>query len=148
MSLETGLNILWVSLALAALGVLVLSEFGGRGTPVQRWMRALSVVLAAIFLFPCVSASDDLLSIQNLQFTLETRGEVGNPLPHPSQNNEKHNAHLVRLFETLQHVQVATHYSLPVTLGCVGEVLAPPRVVCERRLHSLSGRDPPAGAVS
>lgn len=150
MRFETALNILWVCLAVAAFGVLVSSEllYRSRSTRAERGSRMLSLVLAIIFLFPCVSASDDLLSFHNLQFTLETRGEVGSPLPHSSTNNDKPNTHLARLFEALQNFQIPAHYFLLLTLCFLGLVISLDRVTCRRCFHSRSGRDPPVALIS
>ena len=146
---ESTLNILWVCLGAFALGVLGGWELRRKdaGSCQGLATRVLAVILALIFLFPCVSASDDLLSVRNLVFTLESRGEVGNSLPHGN-NDEKPGLHLTRLFENLQHFRIAAPCSIHVAFGFFALILLPGTPDRHHHLQCLGGRAPPLPALS
>ncbi len=145
MPFETGLNGLWVAVGVLALGVLAAFEIAHRGrtTAPARRRHFLSVLFAIIFLFPCVSASDDLLSFHDLQFTLETRGEVDTPLSHHS-NDERPGLHLARLFESLQTFEVSGLYSVAPILCVFALTIIIGLMRPMRRLAAITGRSPPA----
>jgi hypothetical protein len=141
---EILLNALWVCLGVSALGLLACRELQ-RPSPGQadaRSRRILAVVFAILFLFPCVSESDDLLTLQNLQFTLETRGEVGTPLPQNS-SDERPGLHLERFFATLQTFQPAALYTVLVTLLCIALIRAASVTAFGRCPVAARGRAPP-----
>lgn len=86
-------------------------------------MRLLAAALALVFLFPCVSASDDLLNLE----------KSGNPLA----------GDLMRLFDSLQTFQVAAYYVLAVTLAFFVLVFSPAPSLCARAPRPSLGRAPP-----
>lgn len=150
MSFESLLNTLWVCIAITALSVLVFSELRRcrRTSRAARWSRLLSVVFAIVFLFPCVSCSDDLLSLQNWQLTSEPGGALRTSIP-GSSNDEKPALYLQQFFEgLLQNFEVAALHSILLSLWFFAPVVIPHRLACERDLLSTSGCDPPAPAVS
>jgi hypothetical protein len=142
-SFETVLNAVWLSMGLCALGALAWSE---TRRPAVEWQacagRLLVVLLAVIFLFPCVSASDDLMTLAGLQFIPETRGEVGNRLPRDP-GGDKPIANLERLFESLQTFRIPALYGLLMALLCVAFIACPGARASERWLAVACGRAPP-----
>jgi hypothetical protein len=91
--------------------------------------RMLALVLAIFLLFPCVSASDDLLSLES-------------SLPQKS-SSSKTLAHLAWLFESLQNFEVRGPSSFLVTLCFFGLTREVERNSCDRATPSSSGRAPP-----
>jgi hypothetical protein len=121
---ETTLNLLWVGLGIAALGTALCWEFRRRprSSAPARLHRLLCVLVGVIFLFPCISFSDDLLSL----------------------GNGGDNDHLVRLFLDLQNFELPVHCPLPTVELCSSAVVvAPCRETAEPCLLSPSGRSPP-----
>jgi hypothetical protein len=141
---ETGLNLLWACVAAAALGVLVWSEFACRheSTRAARASRSLAVLFAVLFLFPCVSASDDLLTLQNLQFTLETADEIRHSLPHRSPESRS-GVRLAQFFEALQTFPLAALYALLLTLLLLAFLAPAAASACNLRVPAVCGRAPP-----
>lgn len=141
---ETGLNALWVSVGVLALGALVAAEIAHRGrtTSPARRRHFLAVVFAIIFLFPCVSASDDLLSFHDLQFTLETRGEMDSPLSHRP-DGERPGLYLARLFESLQTFEISGLGAVAPILFVFALTVLSGLARPVRRLAAISGRSPP-----
>ena len=125
---ETTLNLLWVGLGLAALGTALCWEFRRRTSSAPlRLRRLLCVLVGVIFLFPCISFSDDLLSL----------------------GNGADNDHLVRLFLDLQNFEVPAHSPLPAVELCSSAVVvAPCHDTAEPNLLAPSGRSPPEVAAS
>jgi ABC-type phosphate/phosphonate transport system permease subunit len=141
---EAALNLLWVSLALGALCLLGWTEISRSPLTARRTRskRLLAVVFAILFLFPCISESDDLLSFQNFQFTPETRGELG--APSPQNPGDEQPDHLVRFFTSLQTFQIAALYTVLAILLYVALVFATRANPCERHLAAACGRGPPS----
>ena len=144
MPFEGALNLLWAGLALAAFCLLGRAELSRSPLTTRRTRsrRLLAVVFAALFLFPCISESDDLLSFRNFQFTPETRGEVGAPATQNS--NDEQPDHLVRFFTSLQTFRIAALSAILSILTCVAMVVSTRSDAFERRLAVACGRGPPA----
>jgi hypothetical protein len=148
-SFEAVLNILWVCLGLGAFSVLGWSEVCTQEQTAfrSRSRRFLCVVFATLFLFPCVSESDDLWTLANLQFPVGTRGEVGNPDPQKSPETRSE-LYLARFFEGLANFDVASPCALIVALLFIALVIAACAAALGGRLAAVSGRAPPALALS
>lgn len=144
MPFEGALNLLWACLALAAFCLLGRSELSASSLTARRMRsrRLLAVVFAALFLFPCISESDDLLSFRNFQFTPETRGEVGAPSTQNSDDEQPD--HLVRFFSSLQTFRIAALSAVLSILTCVAMVVSARTASFERCLSAACGRGPPA----
>jgi hypothetical protein len=126
---ETTLNLIWVGLGFAALGTALCWEFQrrARSSAPLRLRRLLCVLVGVIFLFPCISFSDDLLSLAN-------GGD---------------NDHLVRLFLDLQNFEIPAHCLLPTVELCSSAVVvAPCHQTAEPCPLAPSGRSPPQVAAS
>ncbi len=143
MSFETILNLLWLATGLCALGALSWFEPRRRHSPWKaRAGRLLAVVFAIVFLFPCVSESDDLMTLAAFPVPLETRGEIENPLPRDP-GGDKPAAPLQRFFESLQTFRIPALWGLLITLLLVTFIACPGARASERWLTVASGRAPP-----
>ena len=106
MSLADWLNILWAASAVTALGALALRERRHRSRLRDRCRRGFAVFLAAVALFPCISASDDLVRFGIMPAALSVQG----PAIHTAaqdQSDGRHAIHLARLLEALESFQIA-----------------------------------------
>jgi len=142
-SFETILNVLWLSVGLCALGALAWAETRRSQSGWKaRAGRLLAVLFAIVFLFPCVSESDDLMTLAAFPFTLETRGEMGNPLPQDP-GGDKPAAHLERFFEGLQTFRIPALCGLQAVMLLMAFIAFPGARTSERWLVVASGRAPP-----
>lgn len=144
MTFSATLNLIWASIAAVALGAFGLLEFRSRlSNSAGGWLRrSACVLLAAVVLFPCVSASDDLYWLQAVRFSSETGGGTGTPLPNRS--DEKPSVHLARLFEALGNFTVSGVYLLSFTFCFFALLRSPSSVSHERYLPPSVGRSPPS----
>ena len=144
MTIDNGLNLLWALLALAALGTLAVAEFrrAKPSTWTARCRRGVAVFVAAVALFPCVSASDDFVRFEQLEIGLQAHTKVRSN--HPSKSNEKPALYLARLLEALENFRASGACRLFVILCCVAFVHVGSKLRYERELPSYTGRSPPA----
>ncbi len=130
MTFETLLNLVWASVGITGLGLLACSELRNRNERrPQRWRRILAVVFAILVVFPCVSASDDIVSL--------------NALSHRT-GDDRPSAQLERFFGALQSVQPAMQFQLLFALSLFGLAVVLRRPVRDRYLVCDPGRAPPA----
>jgi hypothetical protein len=142
-SFEAILNALWLATGLCALGALAWGEpRRAHSGPKARARRLLAVLFAIVFLFPCVSESDDLMTLAALPSPPGTRGEMGNPLP-PDPGGDKSAVHLERFFESLQTLRIPAQCGLLLTLLLMALIACPGARASERWLTVASGRAPP-----
>ena len=136
----TVLNLIWLLVALVAMGGVLLSERRRTSTPDARSQRLVSVLLAAVSLFPCVSASDDLINFAYVSAGLETRRGFGHSVPEDSNTST---TVIYLALQNLEHLQITAFYALFVALSFFGFVfcLAPQSV--SRQLPSFVSRGPP-----
>jgi len=147
-NLSALLNLIWAAIAATALGCLAYAEFRSRGLVRRRscGRRAVSVLIAAFLLFPCVSASDDWLWVRALPLRPESgRGAGTAPI---NKSDEKASINLARLLEAVGNFQVAGIYSLPFTACFFFLFRLPNRKPRSLRLSSRAGRDPPVLSLS
>lgn len=136
MSFVSALNLLWALVAVLALLALGHQERRKPNSARRtRLERLLAVLLAAVSLFPAVSASDDIVRFQYLC------SSCGNTSPH--QSHEKNALHLARLLEALENFRVVSFYSLIFLLCFFTLVICIIRGTRERSLPSASCRAPP-----
>lgn len=128
---EIVLNGLWAFVGISALSLLAWREL--RSHPAARATRIWAVLFAILFLFPCVSESDDLLAFQNPRFTLEIRGD----------DEERHTPQLERLFTALQTCPPAALHALFLTLVCIALIRTSSAAAFGLRLAAERGRAPP-----
>jgi hypothetical protein len=113
MTVAGGLNLFWLLSVLAAFGVLVWAERRRCARFRDRCRRAFAVFLAAVALFPCISASDDLV-----RFGLMPR-EQGSTITVSAvsaDNSEGRTIHLARLLQVLDSFQLSAAAWLALTL--------------------------------
>ena|SRR5579872_6988046 len=108
-------------------------------TRAARSQRLLSVLLVSVFLFPCVSASDDVISYGYVSAGLETRSGFGHSVP----DNSESNAAIYLALQNLEHLQITAFYTLLVAFCFFGFVcISTPRSVL-RQLPAFASRGPP-----
>ena len=143
MSTSIFLNLIWLSITVAgfvALGILEL-QHPRKKTWRVRCRQAASLLLASIFLFPCISSTDDSLSLQT--FTSENREEFENRTPRSENGNPVHQ--LVRFYQLLHNCNLITSRGVAFQLGYLGLFLSDYQVRYEGSFVALSaGRSPPA----
>jgi len=142
MTFDTALNLVWALVGTAALGALAARDTCQRIPLRDRCRRALVVFIACVALFPCVSASDDLVQFERLQINSRTGGEVasGSAL----KRGEKPALYLARLLESLENFQISTARQLLLTLCLLALVGTFSGESVKRPLPSPLGRSPPA----
>jgi hypothetical protein len=142
-ALEAVLNLLWAAIGVSALALLAFSESGRAGSARRRLYRLCSVAMVLLALFPCVSASDDYFCFSLLQTHSGKHGGVGAPLPEDPDGRTA-GQHLARLFQALDHVPLASVYSLTVMLVCVALVDSGGRAASPAAVLCRTGRAPPS----
>ena len=139
----TVLNLIWLFVAVGAIAAVLVSERRRRATPRARAQRLASVLLVTVSLFPCVSASDDLISFGYVSAGLETRSGFGHPVP----DNSDSNAAIYLALQNLEHLQITAFYTLLVAFCFFGFVsYSTPRSVL-RQLPAFASRGPPENAL-
>lgn len=145
MTFETALNVLWCAINVVALLALFFSERRkGPGNETGRVRRFVAVLLTAVSLFPCVSATDDEFCFSLLQTSSGKHGGVGAPLPEDARDQV--GQCLARVLESLDHYQVSSVYGFAVIFWFIGLVLLATKLVSVRHLLYRAGRSPPAFA--
>ena len=138
--LVTVLNLAWLLLAVCGLAILGFSERKRVGTPGARIRRVVSVTLVTVSLFPCVSASDDLINFAYVRAGLETRSGFGHSAP---ANPEGANTVLYLALQALEHLQVTAVYTLLLALCFFGFISYSAPKSFLRQLPSFVSRGPP-----
>ena len=137
MNLETISNLAW--LAVSALVVFALG-FDPRSLPFRRSKRMAMLFLIAVFVFPCISVSDDIWSLQAIP---ESRMVLRSSL-----RNEIKSAtwRLLQLFESLQNFAIPPQLLLAALLSFLGVALSLSVEVARQFMFGSSGRSPPVQA--
>ena len=142
MSTGALLNLLWLSTTFAgfvALGILEL-QHPQKKTWRLHCQRVASLFLASLLLFPCISSTDDSLSLDTLtsenreEFEIRTaRSENGNPVHQ-----------LLRVFQLLHNCDLTASQVVTFQLRSVGLFTSDFHVRYEGSFAALSsGRSPP-----
>ena len=121
------------------MGAVLLSERRRASMQEARSQRLVSVLLVTVSLFPCVSASDDLINFAYVSAGFETKSGFGNSVPEDSNTSTV----IYLALQNLEHLQVTAFYALFVALCFFGFVfcLAPQGVFLQ--LPSFVSRGPP-----
>lgn len=141
---DLALNLLWLILVFSALVSYGVSGRKRRGfSLLRRIFGGVAVFLASLALFPCISASDDLVQLE--WYGLHSKhapahDKDGAGHRHP----EKSLATLVRLLEALEAAQLVQACSLVVLLLALAMVSLPASRLTARSTPNCSGRAPPA----
>lgn len=141
MAADALLNLLWAAAAVVALGLFAAAEWRRRrGSPAAaRCRRGLAVLVAAIALFPSVSASDDCVRMQLLG-TSAHKTVTGQST---TSSNQTPSLYLARLSEVLENSRVSSPFQLAVIFNFLGLIR---KLSLERPGHPLkspSSRAPP-----
>jgi hypothetical protein len=131
------LNVVWGFIAFTAVLLYALAErkhwcVKGRGGRVQ---RISAVLIAVCFLFPCVSASDDILGLSTVGHKHTGTCSHGKNL-----------IHLERVLQELESLQVSASYIYVVALCCVGSIQVSRLRSVARQIPCSIGRGPPSFA--
>jgi hypothetical protein len=141
--LVIALNLVWLLLVAGALCALVLFERQRVSTLAARLQRGLSVLLVTVSLFPCVSASDDVISFAYVSAGLETRSGFGHSRPDDANSNSV----IYLALQNLEHLQIAAIYTLLVAICFFGFVFyfAPKSIF--QQAPSFVSRGPPQASL-
>jgi hypothetical protein len=125
---DAALNLIWVVLCVSAI--------------VWQWTRAraagtLAVFLAAVALFPCISASDDRVRLLDLDAAAGNRTAV--------KKSVAENLPLTLQLEDLEHAQPPTSVSFLPTLSFALMVHTEDAACIRRTRANSSSRGPPLG---
>ena len=137
MSSPIVLNVVWGLIAFVAVLLYALAErkhwcVKRRGSKLQ---RISAVVIAICFLFPCVSASDDILGLSTVGHKHTGTCSHGKNL-----------IHLERVLQELESLQVSSSYIYVLALFCVGSIQVSRLRTVARQTPCWKGRGPPSFA--
>ena len=140
--LDSGLNLLWLGISVAALVWLAIAETRVAARLGVRLRRTFALVVVALALFPTVSDSDDILTFSLLDGHLgQHRDSFGGPATEDPK--EKDGLQLVRLLESLEHYEQAGEYAPAPALFCFQTLVTPRLALFTRIVVSRPGRAPP-----
>jgi len=142
MSIADGLNLFWALGAFTGLGLLAFRERRRGSHWRDRCRRGFVVFLAAVALFPCVSASDDLVRFGVMPGARRAEG-VKLEAPVPASSGSSHAVHLARLLEALESFQIAVAIEVLVALCFCTWVLFAAEFASQRVALSPTSRAPP-----
>ena len=137
MSSPIVLNVVWGLIAFVAVLLYALAErkrwcVKRRGGGVH---RVSAVLIAICFLFPCVSASDDILGLSTVGHNHTGTCSHGKNL-----------IHLERVLQELESLQVSASYVYVLALCCVGSIQVSRLRSVARQTPCWQGRGPPSFA--
>jgi hypothetical protein len=134
---EPILNLVWFLLCVGALSGQFWRDQRRAGSRAMRWQRAVSVLLAAVALFPVISASDDRLRLADLH-------AAAPPASAALDHGQMHEAALSPPLEDPEHGQIAAPVLLFTFLVSFFALSFAKTPVQSRRLAGRSlGRAPP-----
>ncbi len=148
MTAETVLNLLWIGVVSGSLSVWLICEVSHR-RPLHARVRlkhGIAVLAATLALFPCLSASDDLVSLQQLPALGQLTYAESLAEPHSSHSHASY--FLAQLLEVLSNFQAATSRSVSPTLRYIP--LVHPSGFHPQGLltPAATGRAPPGDALA
>jgi hypothetical protein len=134
---ETTLNLAWVFLGLWALAATARAAFRRPAVtrPVSKCFHVVGVALIVSALFPYISATDDILRID--QFNSQHDRQH-----HPGKQNKSDD--LIRLYETMDSPLVCRTSEVVLNLSFEWFVFAPILQDTERIAPFVAGRSPPS----
>jgi hypothetical protein len=136
-TLDSGLNLLWLGISVAAL--VWFGRLDWKHSGHIRWRRLFAVFLATIALFPIVSDSDDLFSFSLLRIPGQHHG-AGRA---PEDTREKDAVHLARVLESLDHFEISAFYQIVLALCFIALLLTLRLAILSRPVFASAGRAPP-----
>jgi hypothetical protein len=138
---EALLNLVWVLMCVGALGLHFWRSraYNVTQTRAARVRRTLSVLIAAVALFPCISASDDRVRLSDIQNPPVTSTQFNRTPIHGS---------VLSILEDPEHGQTAAPLFLAFMLSYFVMVRAESPALTRWFPLSSLGRAPPVGAVA
>ena len=141
LTLVSALNIAWVIVSIT-LGTRLFRS-GNRITS-ARTRRLLALTMAAVALFPVVSASDDLVRFAFLgSAAIHTHAKAGTQQQDDSDQQPSQTA-LARLLDSLDSVQIAPFCTSSFLLVLIAFIVYAGPVSVDRGVCAQRGRAPPA----
>lgn len=143
MAPDTLLNLLWLLIVVGSLATWGIGEFRRLrpSTRGARFRRGIAVLAATVALFPCLSASDDVLSLRQLQPPCQIEHTINITALGQHSSGEGH--YLAQLLEVLENFRPTNAYSLTLVLACLAFTFSFREVYSDRSLPSPTGRAPP-----
>ncbi len=134
MHFEVVLNLAWLSLGVLALGGTVRTTCFQKRPHTRGWLHVVGVALIVAALFPYISATDDVLSIEHFK------------AQHDSNHSGKktQNDTLMRLYETMDTPLVCQVRQVALVWFFIAIVSFPVVRLIERAAPFRAGRSPPA----
>ena len=117
-----------------------MAERGRSSAGMARIHRLMAVLLVTVSLFPCVSASDDVISFAYVSAGLETRSGFGHSVPNESSTNT---SVIYLALQNLEHLQISAFYTLVVAICFFGFVFFSAQRSVLRQSPSFASRAPP-----
>lgn len=136
--LTTALNVIWATFGFLTLLAFAIAERRGilvSGGSRTRRLAAVSVIVLS--LFPCVSASDDILGLSELGVKARHRTSTNGTLP------DKSSLQLSHLLQALENLQIAAIFFFACVSLCFGFLFFVGHKSMARQLPCLLGRAPP-----
>ena len=133
---EALLNLLWVTVCAGALGLHFWRNYFREGAQTQavRLRRTLSVLLAAVALFPCISASDDRVRLGDLDSA---------PVSQTAYNRPHLGAVLLPILEDPEHGQTVAPFVFAAMASSFATVSVESPVLVKGVSFATLGRAPP-----
>jgi hypothetical protein len=131
---DTTLNLVWLLLGLWALASTARASYRRAQGSAPKWLHVVGVGLIVAALFPYISATDDILRIE--QYTAQ----------HDQQHNSGKRSHsddLIRLYETMDSPLVCRTSEIVLTLSFAWLVFTPVLKRIDRSTPFITGRSPP-----
>ncbi|MBV9532331.1 MAG: hypothetical protein JO283_15035 [Bradyrhizobium sp.] len=135
------MNLVWLLLGVLALAATIRARIRlarenahRRCKTAPAWLHVCGTALIVAALFPYISATDDVLRIQQL----DSRHGQTNPV------NPRSSDSLMRLYEAMDTPVVSKAPQIALVLFCVALFIAPVRALNSRSVPLPSGRSPPA----
>lgn len=136
MHLDLTLNVLWLLLGVLAIGMTLSASSGKAGS--KGW-RLAGIVLVLAALFPFISATDDILRVENYISEHENPGH-GQQHPQGASTSDD----LIRLYEAMDAPLAPDAAVVAFVLLFVSFVTISGQAILTRVAPSESGRSPPA----
>lgn len=140
MHVEAALNVIWLVLGLVALASTVRVALRRSGEPKRApaWLHVVGVGLIVAALFPYISATDDVVRIENFNARHDHR--------HPGRHSRTDD--LTRLYETMDTPLVCRTAEVVITFFFVSLTFTPVLRAIDRIAPFEAGRSPPQTAAA
>lgn len=143
MAPDTILNLLWLLIVLGSLAAWGIAElrFFNPSSRRARFRRGIAVLAATVALFPCISASDDLVCLRQLQPPSQLQQSLTITTPGQPPGGAGH--YLAQLLEVIENFCRTTANPLTLVLACLAFTFSFHELYSDRSLPSPTGRAPP-----